>query len=251
MKTKTAEHTPKSLGEMAFYGSIRGLLEKTRITMQLHRAARKKQVVSEGDPLLADDPLFASLWEHARASEELIENAMKQWCKEHPVWESFGSHVAGCHPMSLAAVMSRADITRCETVSQFWAHFGFRPGQKRTQGATLDFDPVGRTWCWRLGTNLLMAKGKFYEHYLRRKEYETKRFEGHIVKAKKGEKVPEGAITELHIHSRAMRHMIKLFLSMLWAVWRESEGLSVTVPYSLREGMSHQTLFKPEDYFDK
>lgn len=35
-----------------------------------------------------------------------------------------------------------------------------------------------------------------------------------------------------HIHARAMRKVGKLFLSHLWVVWRESEGLRVTLPYA-------------------
>lgn len=34
-----------------------------------------------------------------------------------------------------------------------------------------------------------------------------------------------------HLHARAMRKTVKIFLSHLWQVWRESEGLSVSQPW--------------------
>ncbi len=43
---------------------------------------------------------------------------------------------------------------------------------------------------------------------------------------------PVGTIASGHVHMQAMRKMIKLFLSHLWLVWREAEGLPITEPYA-------------------
>ena len=46
--------------------------------------------------------------------------------------------------------------------------------------------------------------------------------------------------TELHIHNRAMRYMVKQFLADLWLEWRRQRGLPITEPYHERKlGMLH------------
>ncbi len=46
------------------------------------------------------------------------------------------------------------------------------------------------------------------------------------------QKRANATLTPLHRHNRAFRHMIKLFLSNMWEVWREGEGLPVEKPYA-------------------
>ena len=60
----------------------------------------------------------------------------------------------------------------------------------------------------------------------------------------------EGTIWATHITKRAMRKMIKLFLSHLWLVWRAAEGLSVTSPYPIAV-LGHKDFISPEEMIDK
>jgi len=39
-------------------------------------------------------------------------------------------------------------------------------------------------------------------------------------------------MTDLHIHMRALRKTIKLFIAHLWTEWRKAEGLPITMPYA-------------------
>lgn len=39
-----------------------------------------------------------------------------------------------------------------------------------------------------------------------------------------------------HIHNMAQRKTVKIFLSHLWAVWRELDGLDVTKPWIIAQG---------------
>ena len=94
--------------------------------------------------------------------------------------------------------------------------------------------------CYRLGTSLLRAKGKYYERYLEYKEFYEKRAEQQgqaIVPAAKlptkdGKKTEtDKFISEGHIHALAFRKMIKTFLAGLWITWREGLGLPTRPPY--------------------
>jgi len=39
-------------------------------------------------------------------------------------------------------------------------------------------------------------------------------------------------MTDLHVHMRALRKTIKLFIAHLWEEWRRAEGLPITLPYA-------------------
>ena len=45
---------------------------------------------------------------------------------------------------------------------------------------------------------------------------------------------PEGKqYTDGHLHNMAMRKAVKIFLQHLWVIWREAEGLPITMPYAI------------------
>lgn len=48
-----------------------------------------------------------------------------------------------------------------------------------------------------------------------------------------------------HLHNRAQRKMIKVFLSHLWLIWREQEGLPVSLPY-VAAVLGHEHIILPE-----
>lgn len=63
-------------------------------------------------------------------------------------------------------------------------------------------------------------------------------------------KEPPGVIWLGHLDAMAMRKMIKRFLVLLWAYWREAEGLPARVPYP-QEYLGHDHMMKPEDMCDR
>ena len=117
------------------------------------------------------------------------------------------------------------DIARFPTVSKLWSYSGYSvengEAPRRAKGQKTTWNEDLRVMCWRLGVSLIRARGAYYRYYLGVKEIYEHRYEGHIVKAKKGVLVLQENITAKHIHNMALRRMIKLFLSHLWEVWRE------------------------------
>lgn len=61
---------------------------------------------------------------------------------------------------------------------------------------------------------------------------------------RKGIKEIRVEMTGLHVDKRAKRRVVKLFLSHLWHVWREMEGLPVTKPYPI-DVLGHSRFIKP------
>ncbi len=61
---------------------------------------------------------------------------------------------------------------------------------------------------------------------------------------------PPGFIWEGHVRQMCMRRMIKLFLDLLWAVWREAKDLPLRQPYAV-EFLGHSTIITPWDMVDR
>ena len=246
--------TKVALEPLAYAGRLRAFLEKARVGVQVHLSHLKLQGRA--------DPLAESVLPKLVAIEDEIEGYLKHAAGRHPVWDNWASKVKGCGLMTLGAVMSRVDIKRVNTVSAMWAHFGFAPGQKREAGKKLDYDAVGRTWCWRLGDSLIKQNGVFKRVYDERKAYEEAQAlaKGQVVRAaKKGDRRngngPDEVMTKMHLHRRAMRYMIKRFLACLWLEWREAEDLPLQAPYIIGRaygnGRVHQTFITPAEMTDR
>jgi hypothetical protein len=237
--TTTEERVDLSGAEFA--GKLRGFMEKARVATQVHLAHLKLNGRT--------DALAEAVLPQLEAVEDTVENQIRELLRGSKVWTTWaGPHVGadgeiykvkGAGPMVLGAVMSRADITRLTSTGKMWAHFGFAPGQRLKAGEKLDYDATGKTWCYRLGTQLMLAGGLFKLQYDQEMERLTKRFEGEgrrIIPAKAGTKVPDDAITALHVSNMARRKMIKTFLACLYKVWREAEGLTVRPSYAVEHG---------------
>lgn len=152
-----------------------------------------------------------------KAEEAFYEDQMKKMVKAHPVWD-WAKDVRGAGPTTIGRIVSRTDITRLNTVSEMWAHAGFGleadgTRQRKKAGAKINYDPQLQSACVMLGESLNKQKGNYYNYYLKQKEKNSD-------------------LTPMHRHNRAFRHMIKLFLSHLWQMWREAEGLPAPLPYA-------------------
>jgi hypothetical protein len=95
---------------------------------------------------------------------------------------------------------------------------GLRVAQHRpARGESASFDKRARELCYLLGVSFLRTRGKYGVFYRAQRE----RLEG-----------TRPAWNPARRHLTALRITEKLFLSHLWVVWREAEGLPVTVPYA-------------------
>lgn len=110
--------------------------------------------------------------------------------------------------------------------------------QRKIKNTLLDYNPKLKSLCWRYSKQFVM-QGDFYraEYEKNRAEYETREDLATEAKGKKGKESKYGASKgTAHIDNMSKRKMVKLFLSHLWAVWRELEGLSVSKPYIIAIG---------------
>ena len=171
--------------------------------------------------------------EQNRVLETQIRNALNRYSINQIDGEWLHS-VYGVGPVIAAGMIAYIDIERAPTVGHIWAYAGYDPtyvwlkGQKRRYNA--DF----KVLCYKTGESFVKFKNKpdcIYGHiYDKRKEQEarfnmSKRFKDQAAMAlekKNYRKETEaykhyivGMLPPAHIHARARRYAVKLFLSHL------------------------------------
>lgn len=193
---------------------------------------------------------IAWLSTESRVLEESVKRALDSYSANHPVGKRMRT-VTGVGPVISAGLLAHIDITRAPTAGAIWRYAGLDPtsewkkGQKRPHNASL------KTLCWKLGESFVKVcnnkdavYGKIYQE---RKEAEIVQNEAGAFAdqaAAKLEKFNIGKTTDAykaysvgklppaHIHARAKRVAVKMFLSHLHEVWYEIEfGKKAPVPY--------------------
>ena len=170
--------------------------------------------------------------------ENELKSKIRKITESHPVYDSWAKKVKGAGPHLVGLIIAHTDIKRCHTISKFWAHCGFalKNGeiQRRRKGKKIDYDVKLQSICILTGESLIKQRGKFFEWY----------------KERKRKYLVEECRSPGHAHNRAFREMIKLFLSLLYEVWRKEEGLGFREPYP-HEYLGHTYKINPEEMVDK
>lgn len=151
-----------------------------------------------------------------------------------------------------AGLLAHIDITRAPTVGHIYGFCGYNPTIKWGKGQKRPWNADLKKLCWHIGESFVKTSGherSFYgKLYTQRKLEETRRNEAgefkdqaaQALSAKKyvGDTTAkkcylEGKLPPAHIHSRAKRWAVKIFLSHLHAVWYYVEfGKAAAHPYA-------------------
>jgi len=203
---------------------------------------------------MKDEPHEILGWLAAQSGglEDQIKRALDKYSASHPVGEWLRA-VYGIGPVIAAGLLAHIDINRAPTAGHVWAFAGLDPtktwgkGQKRPWNASL------KVLCWKAGESFVKQSGDekcFYGHiYRERKALEIERNESGafadqaaaILKNKKWNKTTDaykaytiGRLPPAHIHARARRYAVKLFLAHLHAeMYRRVLGKEPPLPYPI------------------
>lgn len=165
--------------------------------------------------------------------EELEEDITASLCDfydEMPIVERM-IKVKGVGKVLGLKVASMIDIRRADTVSALWRYAGYGvvdgKAERPRKGEKLHYNKRLKTTCYLIGQSFLRSNSPYRRIYdVEKAKYESR----------------EGW-TKMHSHLAAMRKMIKLWLSHLWLVWREMEGLPTSAPYIAAD--PHHTIIEP------
>lgn len=120
------------------------------------------------------------------------------------------------------------DITSFTNVSKLWRFAGQAvidgKAERNKSGEKSHKNNRLQAVCWNISEQFVRQQTPGYSDMY----YQEKARLRALHPEKEGNLYSDG-----HIHNMAKRKTVKIFLQHLWVVWRESEGLPVTMPYAI------------------
>ena len=172
--------------------------------------------------------------------EKNIKRSLKKYVESQPIGEWLLS-ICGIGEVLAAGLIANIDISKVQTAGQIQSFAGLNPNAVWNKGEKRPFNARLKTLCWKIGESFVKVsnneKDVYGKLYKIRKEYETKKND--LLEysdqadelAKKFKKSTESykyysnhMLPPAHIHSRAKRYAVKIFLSHLFSVWYELEN---------------------------
>lgn len=227
-------------------------------TMQEHRIATAGQVhslVTSGEPH-ATIGFFAA---QMRTLEGQVKSALDAYSNSEPLGQ-WARSVVGIGPVISAGLLAHIDIAKAPSYGNVWSFAGLNPTVKWEKGQKRPWNAALKTLCWKIGESFVKVSGRdgaFYgKVYAETKERYQRENTALVyadaaaaaLKAKKIGKETEafkaysvGLLPPAHVHARAKRYAVKLFLSHYWERGRKLAGLPVPEPYPIAHlGHAHR-----------
>ena len=187
--------------------------------------------------------------------ESVIKSKLDNWVnsKKSPPEAKWAYSQVGIGAIIASGLAAHIDVARANTVSSLWKFAGMAPGfDKRIKSQKLQYNSRLKVLCWKAGQSFVKVSGKdgatYGKLYVRFKAEEVTRNEGglYAVQArteleKKNfrletltrKRLEAGKLSDAHLHARACRRTVKIFLADYWLVARKAKGLSVNKPYAI------------------
>jgi len=173
-----------------------------------------------------------------------------------PIWDWFTS-IKGVGDHTAAKILAQFDdVGKFATVSKFWRFAGWAVVDGRIdrceKGKVSPYNRRLKSECYLLAESFIKQQTPLYvDIYYEEKERQRRRHPvtecrecGIPWEECKHHKAHHKQYNDGHLHHRAMRKMIKIFLSHLWLKWREFEGLPVSEPY-VQAILGHTNIVEP------
>jgi hypothetical protein len=210
------------------------------------RKQSEQRVNAAADAGEPNDVLYAMAAD-ARRLEDNIRSALDRWGRERdlPRW---GRSITGIGPVIAAGLSAHTHIEHLPTAGHLWSFAGLNPESKWLKGEKRPWNASLKTLCWKIGESFVKVSGNekdiYGKVYIARKAFEHEQNDlgayaaqaAQILKDRPGhaqkKTYAEGKLPDGHIHSRAKRYAVKLFLSHWHHVAYEIEyGEAPPMPY--------------------
>jgi hypothetical protein len=219
-------------------------------TMQRDRIRAGNQVRSL---VQAEEPHSVLSWLMSQSDtlEGQIKRTLDAYSNSKPLGQ-WARSIVGVGPVIAAGLLAHIDIEKAPTVGHIWRFAGLDPTSKWNRGEKRPFNATLKTLCWKIGESFVKVKGNENDVY--GKVYE-KRKQFEIDKNNRGEYADqaaamlksrpthaqkttyaEGRLPDGHIHARAKRYTVKLFLAHYHEVGWTLLGKPVPLPYPIAFG---------------
>ncbi len=194
-----------------------------------------------------------------RSLEGSIQRALDRYTDSNPVGQ-WSKSIVGIGPVIAAGLLAHIDIEQAPTVGHIWRFAGLDPTVSWEKKTKRPWNAELKTLCWKIGESFVKVSNNeadIYGHiYANRKELESLRnaegmfadqAEAKLAKFKIDRSTDAykaystGKLPPAHIHARAKRYAVKLFLAHWHHVAFEVRyGCPPPKPYILtQEGHAH------------
>jgi hypothetical protein len=238
---ETAELKANEIGEIVeiFYD-----------TQDLRIAHANKERTEPPSPLVE----WLDFW--LKVGEKVIHTKLAEWIEsdDSPAEAKWAYDQIGIGPIIAGGLSAHIDVTKAQHISSVWKFAGLAPGyDRKTKGVKLPYNSRLKVLCWKAGESFVKVSGKegatygklyvqFKAEEIRRneagsyaeaakRELERKKFRAEDSVTKK--RLLAGKLSDAHLHARAKRRTVKIFLSDYWVMGRRGRGLPVTDPYPI------------------
>lgn len=174
-----------------------------------------------------------------KETEEQAKKMLKTYVEAEPIWNIYLSNVKGMgYVLAANLIKSVGYCEKADTVSQLWAFCGYHvvngKAPKREKGKMLGFNLELKTMVWKISDSLMKGnKGYYRGIYDSEKEKQLNRVysKGVLNEKYNGYDEDSTQLSKGHAHMRALRKMVKHFLSHYWECSREIVGLPTEKAY--------------------
>lgn len=232
-------------------------IQKSRVMMGGQIRAAKEA----GEPNI----LLTWLFNNMKATEGSIKSGLDTFTDEHESSRWMKS-IKGIGPVISAGLIAHIDITKAATAGHIWSFAGLNPKQEWKKGEKRPWNADLKTLCWKIGESFVKTSGKRMGYYgglfVERKLYEMEmndsgkleeqakiKLEKYNIKKKDVRAIYEsGKLPDGHIHARAKRWTVKLFLSHAhWVMYELHYQKSPPIPYAI-EHLGHADVIPPPNW---
>ena len=198
--------------------------------------------------------------------EKQIRRALDSWTDSIPA-ARWAKSIVGIGPVISAGLAAHIDVSRATTVGHIWRFAGLDPTVEWKKSQKRPWNAALKTLCWKIGESFVKVAGRegdFYGHlYIQRKEFEQNRNDSGSLADKAARKLERfnigkstdaykayvgGMLPPAHIHARAKRWAVKLFLAHYHHVaWTLATGTPPPKPYVISI-LGHADFIAPPNF---
>jgi hypothetical protein len=234
-------------------------------TIQEYRMSAGKRVRSLAD---SGNPHGIVLWffEQDRMLESQLKRVLDFWTLTIPA-ARWARSIVGIGPMIAAGLAAHIDVPRCNTVGRIWRFAGLDPTVVWRKGERCPWNAKLKKLCWSIGDCFVKVSGHpadvYGKLYLRRKAIEQERNEAGKFADQAARKLERfkigkdtdayavyaaGKLPPAHIHARAKRWTVKLFLAHYHHVaYTLATGTAPPKPYVVSV-LGHGDMIMPPNF---
>ena len=224
--------------------------------VELYYDAQRLRILHYNKDRTEDDRAQMRRWFNSwlETGEKLLKRKIEDWLgsEEAPLESKWAYDQDGIGPVLASGLSAYIDVTKAPTVSSLWKFAGLAPGSdRRVKGKKLPYCARLKVLCFKLGESFVKISGKegatygrlyaeFKQQEVRRNEegkyaavavdeLRSKNFRDDTVTKTR---LLSGKLSDAHLHARAKRRVVKIFLQHFWQTAREARNLTVNAPYA-------------------